>query len=130
MNQLDGLQLNQPGFAYRDLLSQDSWDSFTVTAVLTLVGAATYVGRYRFVGAQCQFQITAVAATSIASTAGTSYFNLPVAAKGATGIAVMTNDTTNIAVGVCHVDVSTSRCYLPSQSASGNTFNVCGSYEV
>ena len=46
------------------------------------------------------------------------------------GIATMTNDTTNIAVGTCHIDVSTSRCYLPTQAASGNTFNIFGSYEV
>lgn len=130
MNGLDGYQLNTPGFAYRDILGQDSWSAFTVSASLTVVGTPTYVGRYRFVGAQCEFQITLVASTSIASTAGTSYVNLPVAAKGIAGLAVMTNDTTNIAVGLCHIDVATSRCYVPAQSASGNTFNICGSYEI
>lgn len=130
MNGLDGLELYTPGFAYRDILGQDSWDTFTVDASLTLVGALTAVGRYRFVGKECQFQVSLVAATSIATTAGTSYVSLPVTAKGIAGMAVMTNDTTNIAVGVCHVDVATSRCYLPSQGASGNTFNVCGSFEI
>jgi hypothetical protein len=40
------------------------------------------------------------------------------------------NDTTNIAVGTCHIDVSTSRAYLPTQVASGNAFLLCGSYEI
>jgi hypothetical protein len=52
------------------------------------------------------------------------------AAKGISGMGVMTNDTSNIAVGVCHIDVATSRCYLPSQVASGNTFKLCGWYEI
>jgi hypothetical protein len=42
----------------------------------------------------------------------------------------MTNDTTNIAVGVCHIDHATSRCYLPAQAASGNTFTLAGWYEI
>jgi len=130
MNELDNLQLYKPGFAYRDILGLDAWDAFTVTVSLTVVGAPTYVGRYRFVGKQCQFQITLVAATSIASTAGTHYVNLPVAAKGIAGMAIMTNSTTKIAVGVCHIDVATSRCYVPTLVASANTFNICGSYEV
>ena len=130
MNELDGIVLNKLGFAYRDLLGTDRWETFTVTASLTLVGAATYVGRYRIVGAQCFFQISAVAATSIASTAGTHYFDLPRAAKGIGGVATMTDDTTNIAVGVCHVDAATSRCYTPTLVASGDTFTVNGWYEV
>lgn len=129
-NPFDGVDISPENFAYRDLLDIDRWESFTVTAVLTLVGAATYVGRYRIVGKQCFFQISAVAATSIASTAGTSYFDLPIAAKGISGMATMTNDTTNIAVGVCHIDVATSRCYLPAQAASANTFVVAGWFEI
>lgn len=130
MNLLDDVQIDTKSFAYRDLLSIDLWDTFTVSASITLVGAATYVGRYRIVGRQCFFQISAVAATSIETTAGTSYFTLPIAAKGIGGIATMTNDTTNIAVGVCHIDVATSRCYVPTQGASDNTFHVCGYYEI
>jgi hypothetical protein len=121
---------DRTSFAYRDLFSQDRWDEFTVSASLTLVGAATYAGRYRIVGKQCFFQISAVASTSIATTAGTSYFSLPIAAKGIGGVATMTNDTTNIAVGACHVDVANSRVYPPTQAASGNTFNVCGWFEI
>lgn len=122
--------LDEQSFSYRDIIGVDRWESFTVTASLTLIGAATYVGRYRIVGKQCFFQISAVAATSIATTAGTSYFALPITAKGIGGVATMTNDTTNIAVGVCHIDVANSRVYPPTLIASGNTFTVNGWYEI
>ena len=130
MNDLDGVNLNKVGFAYRDLLGNDRWEAFIVTATLTLVGAPTYVGRYRVVGTQCFFQISAVAVTSIASTAGTSFFDLPRPARGIGGVATMTDDTTNIAVGVCHIDAATSRCYVPTLVASGDTFTICGWFEM
>ena len=123
--------LNEAGFAHRDLIGQDRWESFTpVFGSLTVVGATTYSGRYRIVGKSVQFQVSFSAATSIASVAGTDYLTLPIAAKGLSGICTMTNDSTNVAVGLCHVDVTTSRCYLPAQIASGNTFLLCGSYEI
>lgn len=124
-------QVDEKSFAYRDLKSQDVWQSFTpVFGSLTVVGATSYTGRYRIVGRSVQFQVQFSAATSIASAAGTDYLTLPITAKGLSGMAVMTNDTTNVAVGVCHLDVSTSRCYLPAQVASGNVFKLCGWYEI
>lgn len=133
MNQLDDVPLDTRSFAWRDLQGQDAWVEFTPTfGSLTVVGATSYTGRRRIVGKSCQFQVKASAATSIASTAGTDYLTLPVTANAGSlaGMAVMTNDTTNIAVGVCHIDAATSRCYLPTQIASGNTFNIAGWYEV
>lgn len=131
MNDLDNLPLDKTSFAYRDLLSQDLWQSFTpIFGALTIIGAPTYTGRLRVVGRKCEFQVTFLAATSIASVAGTDYLTLPIAATGIAGIATMTNDTTNVAVGVCHIDTATSRCYLPAQAASGNTFTLAGWYEV
>lgn len=124
-------QVDEKSFAFRDLKSQDVWQSFTpVFGSLTVVGATSYTGRYRIVGRSVQFQVQFSAATSIASAAGTDYLTLPITAKGLSGMAVMTNDTTNVAVGVCHLDVATSRCYLPAQVASGNTFKLCGWYEI
>lgn len=118
-------------FAYRDITGQDRWETFTpVFTSLTVVGTATYTGRYRVVGKQCQFQVSLVSTTSVASTAGTTYMALPIPAYGIAGIGVMSDDTTNILVGGCHIDVSTSRCYLPTKAASGDTFNLCGSYEI
>lgn len=125
------VDLDESSFASRDIRGADKWTEFPpVFGSLTVVGATTYTGRYRVVGKSLEFQVSFKAATSIASVAGTDYLTLPRAAKGISGIAVMTNDTTNVAVGLCHIDVSTSRCYLPAQAASGNTFNLRGSYEV
>ena len=131
MNELQDATLDQSAFAYRDILGQDKLTAWTpVFGSLTIVGAPNYTGRFRIVGRSLQFQVQFSAATSIASAAGTDYLTLPVAAAGLAGIATMTNDTSNVAVGTCHVNVKTSRCYLPAQEASANVFNLCGSYEV
>ncbi len=131
MNVFDDKTVDTKSFSYLDLLNQDKWTSWTVVfGALTVVGATAYTGRYRIVGRSCQFQVQFSAATSIASVAGTDYHTLPFTAAGLSGIATMSNDTTNVAVGLCHIDVATSRCYLPSQLASGNVFNICGTYEV
>jgi len=130
-NPFDEKRISERSFAYLDLLGQDRWTEWTVAfGALTIVGNPAYTGRYRIVGRSCQFQVKFSAATSIASVAGTDYLTLPVVAAGLSGMAVMTNDTSNVAVGVCHIDVATSRCYLPSQVASANVFNLAGWYEV
>ena len=117
-------------FSQRDAAGQDKWESFTPTFTsLTVVGATSYSGKYRKVGRAVEFQVQFSAATSIASTAGTTYMTLPVAAKGLSGMAVMTNKTGNTAVGTCHIDTTNSRCYLATQAASGNTFTLFGIYE-
>src|SRR3990167_9343926 len=129
VNEFETWIINQYGFAHRDLISQDKWETWTpVFGSLTVVGATSYTGRLRVVGKQCQFHVQFSAATSIASTAGPGYLTLPRTALGLSGFAVMTNNTTNIAVGICHIDVSTSRCYLPSQLASANVFHLYGSF--
>jgi hypothetical protein len=117
-------------FSFRDLRGQDRWETFTVSASLTEVGTAVYTGRHRVVGKQCFFQIQVVPDTSVATTAGTSYITLPITAAGLGGVATMANDTTNIAVGTCHIDVANSRVYPPSQVASADTFMVAGWYEI
>jgi hypothetical protein len=119
-------------FAWMNLIGVDRWVDFTPTfGSLTVVGATNYTGRLRIVGRKCEFQLSFSAATSIASTAGTTYLNLPVKpAKGFAGFGAMTNGTTNIAVGLCDIDITNSRCYLPAQAASGDTFKVFSSYEI
>lgn len=130
MNELDDFVLSH-GFAYRDILGRDRWESFTpVFTSLTVVGATSYTGRFRRVGRAVQFQVKFSAATSVASVAGTTYLALPVTAAGIAGIAVMTDSTTNTAVGTGHIAVATSRCYLPAQVASGDVFNLYGEYEI
>ena len=133
MNELDSRILDQNSFSWRDITGHETWESFTpVFGALTVVGATNYSGRLRRVGRLVQFQVRFSAATSIASVAGTDYLNLPVTANAQSfsGIATMTNDTTNVAVGVCHIDTATSRCYLPTQVASNNVFTLFGEFEV
>ncbi len=118
-------------FSERDAAGQDKWLLFTPTfSGLTVVGATSYVGRYRKIGRAVEIQVQLSAATSIASTAGTTYMTLPILSSGVAGLATMTNKTTNIAVGLCHIDITNSKIYLPTQLASGNTFTIAGWYEI
>jgi hypothetical protein len=131
MNKFDDKIIEEQSFSYRELIGQDRWSLWTpVFGSLTVVGATSYTGRTRMVGKQCFFQVKFSAATSIASVAGTDYLNLPFTGMGVAGQAIMTNDTSNIAVGNCHIDSTASRCYLPSQIASGNVFNISGWFEI
>lgn len=131
MNIFDDRAVDESSFSFRDLNGEDVWDTFTpVFGSLTVVGATSYSGRFKFVGRQCYGQVKFSAATSIASVAGTDYLSLPVTAKGLTGMGVLSNDTSNVAVGLCHLDVATSRLYLPAQAASGNVFNLFWTCEV
>lgn len=129
--QQDGTIIDPASFSWRDIRGQDKWTEWTpVFGSLTVVGATSYTARFRKVGKQCFFQVKFSAATSIASAAGVDYLNLPFTAMGLGGYANMTDDTTNIPVGPCHIDVATSRCYLPTQGASSDTFNIAGWFEI
>jgi hypothetical protein len=131
MNVFDNVVTDPSSFAWRDVRGQDKWTEFTPSFTsLTVVGATNYTARFRVVGKQCFFQLKISAATSIASTAGTTYFTLPKTAMGLAGTLAMGNDTTKINVGSGHIDVTNSRGYLPSQVASGNTFLIAGWFEV
>jgi len=131
MNPFDDVVLAVRSFSYREIFGQDRWKQFTPVFVsLTVVGDTTYKGRLRVVGKQCQFQVQFQAVTSIASTAGTTYLELPITAVGIGGVATMTNDTTNIAVGVAHICETLQGCFLPTQGASADVFMLCGWYEI
>lgn len=124
-------RLDETSFAFLDITSQDGWKTFTPTfGSLTVVGAESYTGRYHVEGKALRFQVRFSAATSIASSAGTDYLNLPIASKGLGGMATMTNASTNIAVGVGHIDALNARCYLPTQGASADVFILAGWYEI
>ena len=126
------MQLNVQGWAYANLVGQDRWETSWTPARTgwTDVGTPTVTGRFRIVGRKCEFQQRVVPGTTVATTAGTSYTNLPVAATGLAGSVTMFNATTNVAVGVGGIDVTNSRCYVPTQAASGNTFLISGWIEV
>ena len=119
-------------FAYKDLTGTDRWETTWTPAPtsLTVVGTHTYTGRFRVQGRSVEFQVQFSSDTSVAATAGTTYFDLPIAAAGISGFASMQNATTNVAAGNCVIDVTNSRCYIPSITASGNTFKLFGKYEI
>lgn len=129
--------VNIDGFADRDLRGLDRWQyrteadvPYTTVFSTTNVGTPTYKLRWRLVGKQCFFQASIDSSTSIATTAGASYMVLPVTAAGITGMAVMSDAATGIAIGTCHINVTLSRCYLPTQGASANEMHITGWYEV
>lgn len=132
MNALDDVPVDTASPAWVDMLGQDGWTNFNpVFGSLTVVGATAYFGRYKFISRRfAAFEVRFSAATSIASVAGTDYLTLPFTAKGLAGIAAMDNETTNVSVGLCKIKVSNSRCYLPTQTASANVFNLAGWCEV
>lgn len=118
-------------FAYRDLKGQDKWESWTPTRTgWTDVGTPAVSARFRIIGAQCFFQVKVSPGTTIATTAGTSYISLPTSAKGFGGDASMVDLSGNTAVGNAVIDAANSRCYVPTQTASGNTFLISGWFEV
>jgi hypothetical protein len=130
LNQLDDKPIDFNSFSYLDLVGQGRWIDFDPTfGSLTVVGATDYSGRWRFVGAKCEFQAQISAATSIASVAGTTYMNLPTAAVGFGGEVKMYDATTNNEVGGGGIDVANGRAYLPLQPASSDTFVISGWYE-
>ena len=96
------------------------------------MGSPTVTARYCQNGKIVFFQIKVVPGTTTATVAGTSYVSLPVSA-GASALAgegSMMNITTLVAVGTCAMDVTNSRCYVPTQGATGNTLTIAGFYEV
>lgn len=131
MNAFDDINIEPRSFAYSDLIGQDKWTVWTPTRTgWTDVGTPTVSGRFRVVGRQCFLQVKVVPATSVATTAGTSYIALPIAAQGLAGDGSMMNITTLIAVGVCAVDVANSRLYVPTQVATGNTLTIAAWLEI
>ena len=122
-------ELDVRSFSFNDLRGLDRWESWGPSYSFATATNLTVSGRFKVVGRMCFWQVKSTG-TSLATTAGTSYIVLPIPAVGYAGIGTMTNDTTNIAVGVGHIDVATSRFYPPTQGASGNDFTFAGSYEV
>ncbi|MBM3460749.1 MAG: hypothetical protein FJX76_01480 [Armatimonadetes bacterium] len=132
MNAFDDIEIDKKSAAYEELVGLDAWREWTPTRTgWTDTGTPTVSGRLKFLSRLCFFEIKVVPGTNIATTAGTSYTSLPVPVKGGIGgMATMMNVTTNVAVGNCVIDATNSRCYVPTQVASGNTFAICGWYEV
>ena len=123
--------IKRESFAFKDLKGWDNWESWTPVRVgWTDIGTPTVNGRFHVIGRQCFFQVEVIPGTTVATTAGTSYVELPIAAEGFGGDANMVDRTTLISVGACAFDVANSRVYVPSQVATGDTLVVAGWYEI
>lgn len=133
VDQLGGLALLNTLDLTNGQLAVAAWTSWTPTRTgWTDVGTAPVVtARYMQIGKLVWFQIKVVPGTTIATVAGTSYTSLPVAcgASAIGGDGSMVNATSNVAVGNVVISVSNSRCYVPAQTASGDTFTISGWYE-
>ena len=115
------------------MIGQGLWNAWTPTRTgWTDVGAPTVTGRYCQIGNTVFFQVKVVPATTVATVAGTSYVALPVPAgvSGLAGDGSMENLTTLIAIGMCAFDITNSRAYVPTQTATANTLTIGGWYEV
>lgn len=110
-----------------------AWASWTPTRTGWVdVGTPTVTARYCQVGAVIHFQVKVVPATTTATTAGTSYISLPTSmgASSLSGDGSFMDNTTFISVGPCVFSPSNSRCYVPSQAATGDTLTIAGWYEI
>lgn len=110
-----------------------AWTTWTPTRTgWTDVGAPTVTARYCRIRNAVMFQIKVVPSTTVATVAGTSYTDLPIAAgsSGLAGIGVMGNDTTRVSIGNGEFDIANSRFYVPTQGATANTLQISGWYEV
>jgi hypothetical protein len=116
----------------RLLLPSRAWKAFTPSFTsLVNVGSPTITGRFIQGDGRVFFQVKIVPGTTSASTAGTTYFTLPTtaAAEGITGDGAMTDLTTKVSIGVVVIDVANSRCYTPTQAATGDSMIISGWYE-
>lgn len=129
MNALDDAPLDETSFAFKDIRGQDRWETWSPVYSFATATSLTVIGRFRVVGKQCFAQVKS-SGTSLATTGGTSYIELPIAATGLGGLGVMSDDTANTTVGTGHIDVANSRFYPPTQAASGDTFTFAFWWEI
>lgn len=112
--------------------TQDTWSpTFTNLTVVNGTGAATYAGRYSRIGRTIFYtvKISCSGTATTASTAGTTYCDLPVAAAQDDTVTT-SNKTTLLGIGTGLLDSTNDRCYPSSWVATGNTIIISGKYEV
>ena len=116
---------------FKKVFAQLTWASWVPTRTgWTDVLAPTVTARYSQLGKIVFFQVKVVPGTTVATVAGTSYISLPVTAAGLAGDGSMTDLTSLVSIGPCTFDAANSRCYVPSQVASGDTFLIAGWHEA
>ena len=111
---------------------QGTWTpTFTNLTVVPGTGAASYAGRYSRIGRTVFFtvKISCTGTATTASTAGTTYCDLPIAASQDDSVTTV-NKTTLLGIGTGVLDSTNDRCYPSSWTATGNTIIISGKYEV
>jgi hypothetical protein len=117
---------------YTALPTNGTWTpTFTNLTVVNGTGGATYAGRYTQIGSIVYYTITitCTGTATTASTAGTTYCTLPVAATYNDTCATA-NSATNVGIGTGVLDATNDRCYPNTWTATGNTITISGKYEV
>ena len=112
--------------------TQGTWTpTFTNLVVVPGTGAASYDGRYSRIGRTIfyRIKISCTGTATTASTAGTTYCTLPVAASEDDTVTV-SNKNTLLGIGVGFLDATNDRCYPTTWGATGNTIIISGKYEV
>ena len=112
--------------------TQGTWTpTFTNLIVVPGTGAASYAGRYSRIGRTIFYtvKISCSGTATTASTAGTTYCDLPVAAAQDDTVTT-SNKTTLLGIGTGLLDSTNGRCYPSSWVATGDTIIISGKYEV
>jgi hypothetical protein len=111
---------------------QGTWaPTFTSLTVVAGTGGATYAGRYSRLGRTVFYTVTIICTgtATTASTAGTTYCDLPINPTQDDAITIV-NATTKLGIGTGYLDSTNNRCYPCSWVATGNTIIISGKYEV
>ena len=111
---------------------QSTWTpTFSNLTVVNGTGAATYAGRYSRIGRTIFYtvKISCSGTATTASTAGTTYCDLPITAAQDDTVTT-SNKTTLLGIGTGLLDSTNDRCYPSSWVATGNTIIISGKYEV
>lgn len=124
-------QIREGTFAWRDIQGIDLWEIWSpARGGWTDVGAPAEQGRFRVVGRQCFFQVLVTPDTSVETTTGASYIELPIQPAGWAGVVTASDITAPITAGIGVIQVQTSRAYMPSIGPTSNPVGIAGWYEV
>lgn len=140
-NNLQGLQGGAAGQMYHmtsDMhtavanSTSGTWTpAFTSLTEVLGGGSVTKSGRYKRIGNTVFYTITitTTGGATTASTAGTTYCDLPVAASY-DDVCTVANGTTNVGVGTGTLNSTNDRCYPSTWAATSDTIIISGKYEV
>lgn len=111
---------------------QSTWTpNFTNLTVVNGTGSASYNGYYTQIGTVVFYTvtITCTGTATTASTAGTTYCDLPIGVTQDDTVTIA-NKNTKLGIGTGYLDSTNDRCYPCSWTATGNTIIISGKYEV